>query len=231
MLLIPILLLQSAFANPPQSFTHLKKVETNGNGTLYVDPSVKCASDRQPRTQRENIDTGFHPPVYELCTVTIKGIQMRISFTRGPSEDPTFEIIPTKSGIEPTSLDGTRLYIPKGDNLYVDGWSNTMYNQRRKYTFNGKQFEEIKQPFYYVGLKTKISFKDTPEVQQKFVVLYQEKNTDKTVAVLPEGSEIEVLLSDGEHWYLVRSSFGLVGWVQAMNGERNTPIGVSFAGD
>ena len=66
-----------------------------------------------------------------------------------------------------------------------------MYNQRRKYTFNGKQFEEIKQPFYYVGLKTKICFKDTPEVEQKFVVLYQEKTQIKPLQYSPKAVRLK----------------------------------------
>ena len=50
----------------------------------------------------------------------------------------------------------TTLYIPKGKNVYAEGWCNTMFNERRKYTYNGKQFVEVKQPYLYVGMKTTV---------------------------------------------------------------------------
>ena len=64
-----------------------------------------------------------------------------------------------------------------------------------------------------------------------FDMLFVDKSKKNKVAVLPEGSEIEVLLSDDPKWYLVRSSFGLVGWVEVPEYAMNTNIGLSFAGD
>jgi len=62
------------------------------------------------------------------------------------------------------------------------------------------------------------------------VQLYSDKTKQKTVAVLAEGSEIEILITEDEQWYLARTSFGLVDWIH-VNGELHTPYGLYFAGD
>ena len=63
--------------------------------------------------------------------------------------------------------------------------------------------------------------------------LYASQDKKNTVAILPPGSDIEVVLHDAPDWYLVRSSFGLVGWVHVEEGSMymNQQIGVYFKGD
>lgn len=51
------------------------------------------------------------------------------------------------------------------------------------------------------------------------------------VARLPTISPIEVLLADREGGYLVRTSFGVTGWVHVQDGSVFTPMGLRFAGD
>ena len=121
----------------------------------------------------------------------------------------------------------TTLYIPKGTSLYAEGWTNSMFNLRRKFSYDGKGWKEVKQPFYYVGLKSKVK----KVGEQTHLQVYADKNKNKKVAVLPVGSDIEVLLCDEKDWYLIRSSFGLVGWVFVAEGLYDTQIGVRFAGD
>ena len=122
------------------------------------------------------------------------------------------------------------MYIPNGKNVYSEGWTNSMFNYRRKFTVQGNKLEEVKQPFQYVGVKTKVR-KMPNEEGSVLVTLYADKTKKKKVAVLSEGSEIEVLLSDDPKWYLVRSSFGLVGWVEIPEYAMMTNIGLYYAGD
>ena len=215
-------LLSVSFADTqvPQSFQHLKPVTSIG-GTLYVDSSVKCTP--KPISQEG-------PEVVELCQLDIGGKPMRVEFTEGPSGDPEFFIF-SKKGAEPLlSVAATEMYIPKGKNVYSEGWTNSMFNYRRKFTFQSNKFAEVKQPFQYVGIKAKVQ-KMHQDDGPVLVTLFADKSKKKKVAVLPEGSEIEVLLSDDPKWYLVRSSFGLVGWVEIPEYAMNTNIGLSFAGD
>jgi len=219
-------------AAPPQSFAHLKKVDIGGEATLYVDPSVKCTP--VDTTQQGN-DTGYNgPPAYDVCTLGIGPDTIKVLYTSGPSADAYFEVyaLPKKGAKEePRKILGvgaTTLHIPKGKNIYAEGWCNTMFNERRKYTYNGKQFEEVKQPYLYVGMKTTVQ----PLGSEKSpLILYADKSQKTRVATLPVGSEIEVLLQEPNEWYLVRTSFGLVGWTKVMMGAYDTQIGVRFAGD
>ena len=105
-----------------------------------------------------------------------------------------------------------------------------MFNLRRKYSFDGKVFQEVQQPFLYVGIQTKVQDVNG-EQDQKGLTLYTDKTKTNKVAILPIGSDIEVLLHEKPDWYLVRSSFGLVGWVYVPLGLYDTKIGVRFAGD
>lgn len=103
-----------------------------------------------------------------------------------------------------------------------------MFNERRKYTYNGKQFVEVKQPYLYVGLKTTVKPLGSEAAP---LVLYADKSQQTRVATLPVGTEIEVLLQESSEWYLVRTSFGLVGWTKVTMGAYDTQIGIRFAGD
>ena len=224
----------AAFASsPPQSFAHLKKVEIEGSAFLFVDPSVKCSAKEQGL--EENLEElGYQgPPVYDVCVLTIAGKKMQVVFSNGASDDPYFEFYPLNANGEYTKsvlgVAATTLYIPNGKNVYAEGWTNSMFNYRRKFSFDGATFQEVKQPMYYVGIQTTVQ--NVERNKKSYLTLYQDKTKRKKVAVLPQGSEIEVLLADGPEWYLVRSSFGLVGWVYVVEGLRYTKIGVRFAGD
>jgi hypothetical protein len=205
----------------PQSFQHLKKVQLSDSGKLYVQPKQKC----NPTYGEENPVT----EIYELCTLTIHNDVIHISFDNGPSDDPSFYLTSESTG-KTTSFSGTHLYIPGGNNLYVSGWANSYYNVRKKFSYDGKKFTEVKQPFHYVGLKTTIKKIDRKSDPPVLVKLYADKSKKTTVAILSEGSEIEILVTEDNDWFLARTSFGLVGWVH-VNGEMFTPYGLYFAGD
>lgn len=218
---------------PPQSFAHLKKIDIEGEATLYVEPSVNC-TPTDIVEQQSNGDGGFQgPPVYDVCTVDVGNKKFKVVYSSGPSADPYFELYPiSKKGKQGDrsvlAVGATTLYIPKGKNVYSEGWCNTMFNERRKYTHNGTGFIEAKQPYLYVGLKTTVQPLGS---EQKPLVLYADKSKQTRVATLPVGSEIEVLLHEQKEWYLVRTSFGLVGWTNVLDGVYDTQIGVRFAGD
>ena len=219
-------------AAPPQSFSHLKRVNIGGEATLYVDPSVKCLP---VDTSQQGNDTGYDgPPAYDVCTLELGQEKVKVTYTSGPSADPYFEVyaLPKKGSKQEArrilAVGATTLYLPKGKNAYAEGWCNTMFNERRKYNYDGKQFVEVKQPYLYVGITTTVQPLGS---EKKPLVLYADKSKTTRVATLPVGSEIEVLLHEPKDWYLVRTSFGLVGWTNVPLGLYDTQIGVRFAGD
>ena len=143
--MLSTLLLLTSFVSAgdvPQSFAHLKKVDIGGEATIYVDPSVQCKPVDVTSIQTDG-DTGYQgPPSYDVCTLEIvKGTKVQITFTSGPSDDPYFQFLPIvpKGKNAPSSIldvGATTLYIPKGKNVYSEGWCNTMFNERRKFTFD-----------------------------------------------------------------------------------------------
>lgn len=103
------------------------------------------------------------------------------------------------------SFDALNIVISGNGSIYTSGHLNE-FNLRQKFTFDGKTFKEDKQPFYYIGLKS---------VTLKEVKLFSDKELTTSLAVLPAGYEIEVILAEqpfDNKVYLVRTSYGLTGW-------------------
>ena len=106
------------------------------------------------------------------------------------------------------------------------------FYKKQKYFFDGKHLNEVNQPFYYVGLTSKTLVT---------VKLYKNRtiNEEEIVAVLPENYDVEVILTDdislksGEIFYLVKTSFGLLGWVpvRALQLKSSVLEGIIFKGD
>lgn len=106
-----------------------------------------------------------------------------------------------------------------------------MYNRRRKFQLQNDTILEIKQPYNYVGLKGKT---------EKSITLYKDKTGPDIVAQLPKAYEIEVLLAESptkdfesDQLFLVRTDFGLVGWLRLSTEDVYEPVlkGLFYAGD
>lgn len=109
---------------------------------------------------------------------------------------------------------GLNMYITGNGNLYVSGHINSNFDLKRKLKFEENNILEIRQPHYYVGLKTKTL---------KQINLYKTKNLKEVVASLPENFEVEVLLAETSHqqedYYLIKTEFGLIGWTKIRAGQ------------
>jgi hypothetical protein len=153
-----------------------------------------------------------------------------VLFSHGPSADPSFGI-GTKAGKMLGTVNGLEFYLTNNSTFYVNGHTNNLFNKKRKFQIKSDTIAEVVQPFYYVGLQS-VTLKD--------IVLYKDKTSTEVVASLPKGYKIEVLLTDYgkpdfelEEHFLVRSDYGLVGWVR-LNKEESwdkTIKGLFFAGD
>jgi hypothetical protein len=147
-----------------------------------------------------------------------------VVYFEGASADPMFIMYrgDTVHDTEVFSEFGLHLQISGDGSLYLSGHTNNMYNQRKKYTLKEGKFIEVIQPYYYVGVKTKL---------KDWLPIFSDLNQNVLVAKLPKGSSIEVLINSGEY-YLVKSDYGLLGWTKIEMGDRDTNIeGIYYAGD
>lgn len=152
-----------------------------------------------------------------------------IIYSEGMSDDPEFTIL-TKSEKLIARIAALELYINSSGAIYSSGHVNNMYNRKRKFQIQNDTVIEIKQPYYYVGMKGKII---------KGITLYQDKNSNEVVAQLPKDYEIEILLAepakdyDVDYNFLVRTEFGLVGWLRLTNEDLYSTVlkDLYYAGD
>lgn len=223
--------------NLPQSFEGLQSLSTENpfsdadksNPAIHFHPSF-CTVINTPVQKNHALydelseDIGF----IELIQFNIPDKpeqQFSILFDWGMSADPCFRIY--KIGKEQSNyqfieaIGGLQLFFPGNGYIYSEGHTNNHFNKKYKFRFNGKELQEVEQAFYYVGIRTKT---------QKPIVLYSDTSQNKAVAGLPAASEIEILLNK-EQWYLIKTSFGLLGWFR-FDGYRCEEIEeLWFAGD
>jgi len=153
-----------------------------------------------------------------------------IVYTAGLSGDPSFSVSSITGKIL-TSINCTDFYINELGTIYASGHTNNMFNQRRKFEIKKDTFLEVKQPFYYVGLKSKTLVP---------ITLYKDKTGKDILAQLPKNYNVEVIASDNQindfescKLYLVKTEFGLLGWLRLSDYERNDSVieGLFYAGD
>ena len=128
-------------------------------------------------------------------------------------------------------IGGVRFEISGDDCVYASGHVNTMFDHRRKYCLVGDDLKEVRQPFHFVGLKSK-TLRD--------LTFYSDKAGASAVGTIPKGEFVEVLVAstgrekdDAERiHFLVRDRNGLTGWVDLAVGQEAKDIaGIFFAGD
>lgn len=223
------------FAQSPELWNHLAvlKLECDYCGDV-TEGSVLNALVRYNKDMSKVINQTVHSEddlsyinVLQFQLVATSPESYLLTFDEGSSADPTFTIyqqLPNGEKREIFRQNGLEIVLPGNGHLYVSGHTNNMFNMRRKFEFNHGTLTEIKQPFYYVGLATQTT---------QPITLYDSLEYRKEVAKLPAGHKIEVLVNLKED-YLVKTAFGLTGWLKIPDGmmRDQTPVtGIFFAGD
>ncbi len=153
---------------------------------------------------------------------------LSIIYSEGMSADPGF-VIMTKTDKIIGRFSCTGFYINSSGTIYTSGHVNNMYDRRRKFQIQPDTVTEVKQPYNYVGLKGK-ALKD--------FVLYRDKDGDEIVAQIPKGYDVEILLAESatkdfemDLKFLVKTDFGLVGWLRLEGFGDQVIDGLFYAGD
>lgn len=153
--------------------------------------------------------------------------EFELRYDDGPSCDPTFTLWP-KGADEPIGeFGGDHVVVPGNGYLYVIRRSNRSFEGREKWALHKGALVEIKQSHYYVGVSTSML---------KPATLLQKPETGATeIANVPKGEKVQVVVQqtvDGRDWYLVRTRFGLLGWIEdAAYGEERQFEDIQFFGD
>lgn len=208
----------------PESFKHLEKV------TLphYKDVFAYVVPGFQRKIEFENVFYEENPMETIIGFIKInQSDSYLVTFSPGASEDFSFSFY-HNIGQEFTykfAIPGKQIFIPGNGYIYVSGHSNNMFNIKKKYSIKENSIEEVPQPLYYVGIKTKTL---------KPIKLYLTKEKNKVVASLPEDAYIEVIASDfseNTQHFLIKTSFGLLGWWTLDNYNSKEIDRIFFAGD
>lgn len=198
----PIKVEQHNSKNSPFSFSYLKTIKMDDNVFIYYNPEI---------TEIINKDITEHGiQEYRVLKTKInadKSQFVTVDYSPGPSVDPGF-LFHKNDGDSLIQLGymigGLKLYIPGNGYIYISGHSNNMFDERRKYKIEGHNIVEVKQPYYYVGIESKL---------KTDINLYSDINLRKQIGKLTKGSPVSVLINKDD-FYLIKSSFGLVGWTK-----------------
>jgi len=124
----------------------------------------------------------------------------------GPSEDPIFIFycIENTDTVYFGTFYADIVIIPGNGFVYTQSRTNNMFNIIRKYEIIDNTFAEVEQPYYWVGLQSKLL---------QDVTLYSDTCMINPVANLTKDQEVMVLLNYND-LYLIKTPFGLTGWIR-----------------
>lgn len=212
-----------AASEPTDPFPGLRAHEIPGylTAVVHYDPLV---SELVNKTLSSDDDPFTVVRVLRTRLDRTKEAWYVVDYSEGPSADPEFIITPEGHDESTVTLPGLHLYLPGNGALYTSGHVDTMFDEHRKYTVKGVAISETKQPFLAVGLEGKA---------KKDLTIYASPAQTDPVATIAKGSMMSVLLADGADHYLVKTAFGLVGWVTipADSQEATVVDGLFYAGD
>ena len=196
----------------------------------------------------ESIEVGYpksnFEPIFKECSTTNLCVGVDVSdimigryrlenntflnlyFSEGQSDDPQLFIEYNKEII--LNVIGNKFHF-KGETLYVEGISNNLFDKKRKFNFEHGNFNEVKQPLYFVGIKGLL---------KRNIKIYESKSLTSLVANLPKGNPIEIVMAefnedDFAAYFLVKTKFRLIGWLKIEIDDENGGLidGFYFHGD
>ena len=124
-----------------------------------------------------------------------------LAFNPGPSDDPSYEIYDLHKKLL-ARIYADSIFIPGNGFIYTISLTDEFFAIHKKFKFKDDTVVEIKQPFYYVGFRTKT---------KRPIRLYRDFECTKQLAVLAAGSPV-LIIGQREDRLLIKSPFGLVGW-------------------
>jgi hypothetical protein len=208
-------------AKPFKVFPDLSEVLVNTN----AGASVFC---KKNNCEIINKPSKLDPTMIDVLIANLvasNSSKYLIQYSDEPSGDPHFLFyrIEKDTLIGIGRIPSDNIYIPGNGFLYSSCRADRMFETREKYIISRDTLSEVKQPFYFVGLES--------EALQE-LNLYSDTELTKVVATIPKGSPV-FIVANQKDYYLLKTPFGLLGWVQVSDKEYGeTKLkGIAYAGD
>lgn len=230
--LLPLMLLSAAAqATPDIGFPGLQTQTLDspcaaGIG-VHFDPAL--AEGRSEFTAIEEHPAGGETLLLVGHIDRGKAERYRVVYDDGPSCDPTFTVYREGASEPLGSFGGEHLIVPGNGFLYVIRRSNRSFEGREKWEIRNGALVEVAQPLRYVGVESRTL---------KPIALRQSQADGATVlAQVPAGERVTIVVhqedsDSGRDWYLVRTRFGLLGWISDSGyGEDRQFEALQFMGD
>lgn len=202
-------------ASVSRAFPALKKLETDVGISLYYAP----ATSEVLRAPHPDLDVADGIALRRPLRTQLGADSgwFTIDCDSGPSDDPscTFQQ-ETSTGLKVIrQITGQGFVMPGNGAVYVFGRADKMFDQRHKFEWQAGKLQETPQPFYYVGLES---------TALEALQLFEKPGAGKLIASIPKGAKVTVLLNQfapesadvpASENYLVKTEFGLVGWIKS----------------
>lgn len=204
---------------------------TRSTGPAPIKQQITYAPAHSTR-MKQRLDVEHNSRMIDDITVTRilltridrnKPERVYIDFDYGESEDPAFAITDARSNALIGTIEADHVIIPGDGFIYAKARKNREFLERRKFFIRAGQLVESSQPYLYVGLDSR--------ALQDFKLLAA-PDSSEVVATIRKGERVHVLLNDKSH-YLIRTPFGLLGWVKQEPFTRDNLLieGIYFDGD
>jgi len=210
-----------SYSQETSPFPYLDKIEVyNFKGReLYIQKTnAQIINKKRIELSKENIFyaeecEGEYMTLIAICKIDNSNKSFTIAYSVCPN--PEFTIYDSEN---PNKIYGNinadKLFISGNGSIYCSGGEST-FDAKKKFKIIGDKLTEIKQPYYYIGLKTKTL---------KTIKLFETINLENEIANLPIDYPVEILLSNKSFnstkgLYLVKTKFGLTGWAELIAGQ------------
>lgn len=215
------------------AFPQLARVELTNEGVTVLYPREHAATAAPPAWLKEYEEAGVYasaPLVLQLAGLP----PLTLICDSGPSADPSCRLLrdPGEAEHDVFSSSGTQFAFLPEARIVVGGHSNTFYDLRRLYRWQGDRFVEVPQPLRHVGVSG---------VLKEPVALNQSPGGPPLDIALERGTRVTVLLNDmrraGEDGtsadYLLLTPQGLTGWASLPSRPDGTTVvdGLYYRGD
>ena len=233
---LALLFARGLHADEASAFPGLKTLEIGDAAydakiRVHFNPSLGVVVNKPMSEDSEFGEPQIH--VLDFYLDASKTRKLELNFTNGASDDPTFEVrLAGAPAANPEQygenmFGALEVFIPGNGALYASGHTNSTFNKRQKFGFDGSKLVESNQPYLYVGLNSK--------ALRELAIFADQASADTAkgapLAVIAKGAALTVLINDGD-FYLLKSTFGLVGWVKLSPSQSAEDIdGLFFAGD